>query len=66
MDGTSDRTDRPASALTHMGQYVVEEWAEEYRDGHLSRREFLRRIGVFSGGAALAGAVLAAVGMRAS
>jgi len=66
MDGISNRTDRPASALTHMGRYVVEEWAEEYRDGHLSRREFLRRIGVFSGGAALAGTVLAAVGMQAS
>ncbi|HLJ58720.1 MAG TPA: dienelactone hydrolase family protein [bacterium] len=66
MDGISNRRDRPAAALTHLGQYVLEEWAEEYHHGHLSRREFLRRIGVFSGGAALAGTVLAAVGVQAS
>jgi len=53
-------------ALTHMGRYVVEEWAEEYREGHLSRREFLRRIGLFAGGAALAGGLLAVLGVEAS
>jgi len=53
-------------ALTHMGRYVLEEWAEDYREGHLSRREFLRRIGVFAGGAAFAGGLLTALGVEAS
>jgi len=66
VDAFSGRAERPAPSLTDMGRYVVEEWAEEYRDGHLSRRELLRRIGVFSGGAALAGALLASIGIHAS
>jgi carboxymethylenebutenolidase len=49
-----------------MGRYVVEEWAKEYREGEVGRREFLRRVSVFSGGATLAGGLLAWLGIEAS
>jgi len=62
-----DATSNPKPlALTHLGRYVVEEWVEEYRDGRLGRREFLRRIGVFSGGAVFAGGLLAVLGVEAT
>src|SRR5579875_775390 len=66
MDGDSDQPGGPAVSLTDLGRYVVEEWAEEYREGHLSRRELLRRIGVFAGGAALAAPILSMLGVAAS
>jgi len=66
VDETSDRSLRQAPTFTEMGRYILGEWTNEYREGRLSRREFLRRVGVFAGGAALAGSVLAAVGVEAS
>lgn len=52
--------------MTDVQRYVVEEWAEDYRAGRLSRREFLRRITIMTGGAALATPVLSALGVAAS
>jgi carboxymethylenebutenolidase len=52
--------------MTDMQRYVVEEWAEDYRAGRLGRREFLRRITIMAGGAALATPVLSALGLAAS
>ena len=43
--------------MTDMQRYVVEEWAEEYRQGRLARREFLRRMTLMCGGVALAAPV---------
>lgn len=47
-------------------QYIVEEWAEDYRQGLLNRREFLRRTVLMAGGTALALPVLNHVGVIAS
>ncbi len=47
-------------------RYIVEEWAEDYRDGRLPRREFLRRIALMAGGAAVALPVLRELGVAAS
>ena len=44
--------------MTDMQRYVVEEWAEDYRQGRLARREFLRRMTLMCGGVALAVPVL--------
>lgn len=52
--------------MTDMQQYVVEEWAEDYRAGRLGRREFLRRITIMAGGAALAIPLLSALGLAAT
>jgi carboxymethylenebutenolidase len=52
--------------MTDLGRYIIEEWAEEYRDGVINRREFLRRIRIFAGGAALGVGVLATLGIAAS
>ncbi|HKX19892.1 MAG TPA: dienelactone hydrolase family protein [bacterium] len=52
--------------MTDLGRYILEEWAEEYREGRLGRREFLRRIAVFAGGAAGATALVATLGVVAS
>jgi len=52
--------------MTDIGRYILEEWAEEYQHGRLSRREFLRRIAVFSGGAAMSLPVLASLGYAVS
>ena len=52
--------------MTDLGRYILEEWAEEYREGRLGRREFLRRITVFAGGAAAGTALLATLGVTAS
>ncbi len=47
--------------LNDMQQYLVDEFVEDYQEGHLSRREALRRIGAIAGMAA-ATAILAACG----
>jgi carboxymethylenebutenolidase len=52
--------------MTDLGRYIVEEWAEEYQHGRLSRREFLRRIAVFAGSASLSIPVLASLGYAVS
>ena len=52
--------------MTDLGRYILEEWAEEYREGRLGRREFLRRIAVFAGSAGAATAVAATLGVVAS
>lgn len=38
--------------MTDFEQYVLDEWTADYREGHLPRREFLRRITILSGGVA--------------
>ncbi len=52
--------------MTDMRQYVVEEWAEDYHAGRLGRREFLRRMTIMAGGAALAIPLLSALGLAAT
>lgn len=52
--------------MTDLARYILEEWAEEFRDGRLARREFFRRITVFAGDAARGMTVLAALGIAAS
>jgi carboxymethylenebutenolidase len=52
--------------MTDMQRYVVEEWAEEYKQGRLARREFLRRMAMMSGGVALAIPVLGSLGVTAA
>jgi carboxymethylenebutenolidase len=52
--------------MTDMQRYVVEEWAEEYRQGRLARREFLRRMALMCGGVALAVPVLRSLGVTAT
>ncbi len=47
-------------------RYIVEEWAEDYRDGRLNRREFLRRIAIMAGGTAVALPVLGQLGVTAT
>ena len=52
--------------MTDLGRYILEEWAEEYREGRLARREFFRRVAVFGGNAARGLALLATLGVTAS
>ncbi|MBI4279235.1 MAG: dienelactone hydrolase family protein [Armatimonadetes bacterium] len=52
--------------MNDMQRYIVEEWAEDYREGRLGRREFVRRIAMMSGGAALAAPVLQTLGVAAT
>lgn len=52
--------------MTELGHYIVEEWAEEYREGRLSRREFLRRITVFTGETAVSVPLLTSLGYAVS
>lgn len=52
--------------MTDLERYILDEWTADYRAGRLARREFLRRIAVFSGGAATGLAVLASRGFAAS
>jgi carboxymethylenebutenolidase len=52
--------------MADMQRYVVEEWAEEYKQGRLARREFLRRMALMSGGVALAVPVLGSLGVTAT
>jgi carboxymethylenebutenolidase len=44
-------------------RYVVEEFAEDYREGEIGRREFLRRLTLLGGGIAGASVLLESVGM---
>ncbi|MGH2349040.1 MAG: dienelactone hydrolase family protein [bacterium] len=52
--------------MSDLQRYIVEEWAEEYREGRLHRREFLRRTILLAGGAALAIPVLQSLGVSVS
>lgn len=52
--------------MTDLERYILDEWTDDYRAGRLVRREFLRRIAVFSGGAAAGLVVLASRGFPAS
>ncbi len=52
--------------MTDLGRYILEEWAEEYREGRLGRREFLRRVAIFGGGAVRGVALLATLGVSVS
>jgi len=45
--------------MTDLERYILDEWTDDYRAGRLHRREFLRRVAVFSGGAAAGLAILA-------
>lgn len=52
--------------MSDLQRYIIEEWAEDYRDGRLNRREFLRRTTLMAGGAALALPMLNSLGVAAS
>jgi carboxymethylenebutenolidase len=52
--------------MADLQQYILEEWAEEFTQGRMGRREFLRRVALMSGGAALALPVLRTLGVVAS
>lgn len=47
-------------------RYIVEEWAEDYEDGRLNRREFLRRVALMAGGTAVALPILRRLGVTAT
>ncbi|MDR7582619.1 MAG: dienelactone hydrolase family protein [Armatimonadota bacterium] len=57
---------RGGGVVGDLERYIVEEWAEDYRHGRLPRREFLRRIALMAGGAAVALPVLRELGIAAS
>ena len=44
-------------------RYVVEEFAEDYREGEMERREFLRRMTLLGGGALGARTLLTSLGI---
>lgn len=48
--------------LSDMQRYLVEEEAEHWQEGSISRREFIRRVSLLVGGAAAAGSVLLSLG----
>jgi len=48
-----------------MQRYLVEEFAEEYLDGKLPRRDLLRRVLLMTGSAAITASALAGLGIRA-
>ncbi len=52
--------------MSDLQRYILEEWAEEYTNGKLGRREFLRRVALMAGGSALALPILNMLGVRAS
>ncbi len=52
--------------MTDLGRYILEEWAEEYHDGRLGRRELLRRVALFGGGALVGARLLDSLGVAAS
>jgi carboxymethylenebutenolidase len=52
--------------LSDMQRYLVEEEAEKWREGFISRREFVRRVTLMVGGAAAAGGVLLSLGCDTS
>ncbi len=45
-------------------RYVAEEYVEQYRDGHMSRRSMLRHVGLIAGSAALAVGFLKELGVE--
>lgn len=49
-------------AMTDMHRYLIEEVATDFADGHVSRREALRRLGLLGVEATMAGGLLAACG----
>ncbi len=55
-----------ADNLNDMQLYLVDEFVEEYQEGHLSRREALRRIAAITGSMALATTILTACGAAGS
>jgi carboxymethylenebutenolidase len=52
--------------MTDLERYILDEWTDDYHSGRLDRREFLRRIAVFSGGAVAGLAVLMGRGFAAT
>jgi carboxymethylenebutenolidase len=46
-------------------RYLVEEFAEEYREGEMSRRDLLRRVLLVTGSAAVTATALSSLGVRA-
>lgn len=52
--------------MSDLQRYILEEWAEDYQDGRLSRREFMRRTVLMAGGTALAVPVLHSLGVTAT
>jgi carboxymethylenebutenolidase len=52
--------------MSDLQRYILEEWAEEHKEGRLNRREFLRRTALMAGGSALALPVLQSLGVSAS
>lgn len=46
--------------MNYFQQYLVEEFAEDYQEGHLTRRDALKLIGAVTGSLALASSILAA------
>lgn len=52
--------------MTDVQRYIVEEWAEDYGQGRLGRRELLRRVAMMAGGVALALPVLQSLGLTAT
>src|SRR2546428_11342523 len=55
-----------ACSMGDLERYIVEEWAEDYQDGRLNRREFLRRVALMAGGTAVALPVLRQLGVGAT
>ena len=52
--------------MTDLERYILDEWTDDCRSGRLPRREFLRRVAVFSGGAAAGLVLLTSRGFPAS
>jgi len=56
----------PLSPLNQMQRYLVHEFVEDFRDGLLSRRDLMAKIGHIAGGAAAAAAILTWFGVSAA
>jgi carboxymethylenebutenolidase len=54
------------NGLNDMQRYLMEEEAEKWQKGRISRREFIRRVTLIAGGAAAASGVLVAFGCNPS
>src|SRR5579883_986388 len=52
------------AAMHDLQRYLVEEFAEEYLEGRLTRRDLIRRVLLLTGSAALTASALAALGVR--
>jgi carboxymethylenebutenolidase len=53
----------PLSPLNQMQRYLVHEFVDDYRDGLLSRRDLMAKIGYIAGGSAAAAAILTRFGI---